>query len=71
MSVEAHNRFINIDDARKVLCKNATKIMPAVRKYIKHMVEAAEGRVTEAEFKRSAMVKHYIESLIGPCEEIG
>jgi hypothetical protein len=64
-------RNISVDDARKALCRNASRVMPAVRKYIKNLVEASEGMVSEEEFKRSAMVKHYIEAFIGPCEEIG
>jgi predicted XRE-type DNA-binding protein len=77
----------SIDEARKVLCRNVTKYLPAMSRYIDSIAEVlyisrdTVERVTGKKIRdfnelrktvaRSQTVKNYIESLIGPCEEIG
>jgi hypothetical protein len=77
----------SINEARKVLCRNATKYLPAVSRYIDGVAEVLYSssdtveKVTGKKMRdfdelrrivaRAQAVKNYIESLIGPCEEVG
>jgi hypothetical protein len=65
--------MVSVEEARKVLCREAYNVMPAVRKYVKSISKliANSSNVDDVEeiVKKSSPVKNYIEAIIGPCDD--
>jgi len=77
--------MVSVEEARKVLCKEAYNAMPSVRKYVKGVskliasssksvkeylgVDIRSVEDVEAIVKKSSPVKNYVEALIGPCDD--